>query len=120
MAHCGGEWGEVLADTVIATTILDWLLHHRHMFNIRGESYRLREKQQAGLFAASATPTLVPEEDANNRQGAGQFQYRRSWVKSTPALTFRGYRLAGAPPRSQCPNRMRVKPRGTQIVPRDA
>lgn len=25
-----------------------------------------------------------------NRQGAGQFQYRRSWVKSTPALTFRG------------------------------
>ncbi len=121
MAHCGGEWGEVLGDTVIATTILDRLLHHSHVFNIRGESYRLREKQ-AGLFAASPTPVLTSGEEsaAINRQGVGQFQYRRSWVKRTPALTFRGYRLAGAPPRSQCPNRVRVKPRGTPIVPRDA
>lgn len=44
------EWGEVLGDPVIATAILDRLLHHSHVINIRGESYRLREKKRAGLF----------------------------------------------------------------------
>ena len=45
-----GEWGELLGDSVIAAAILDRLLHHSHVLNIRGESYRLREKPQAGLF----------------------------------------------------------------------
>jgi DNA replication protein DnaC len=45
------EWGDVLGDTVIATAILDRLLHHSHVLNIRGDSYRLREKRRAGLFA---------------------------------------------------------------------
>ena len=46
------EWGELLGDTVIASATLDRLLHHSHVLNIRGESYRLREKRQAGLFAS--------------------------------------------------------------------
>jgi hypothetical protein len=45
-----GEWGELLGDGVIATAILDRLLHHSHVLNIRGESYRLRQKKQAGLI----------------------------------------------------------------------
>lgn len=44
------EWGEVLGDSVIAAAILDRLLHHSHVLNIRGESFRLREKKRAGLF----------------------------------------------------------------------
>ena len=47
-----GEWGELLGDTVIASAILDRLLHHSHVLNIRGESYRLREKRHAGLFSS--------------------------------------------------------------------
>ena len=31
---------------------LDRLLHHRHVLNIRGENYRLREKRQAGIFSS--------------------------------------------------------------------
>ena len=46
------EWGELLGDTVIASATLDRLLHHSHVLNIRGESYRLREKHKAGLFAS--------------------------------------------------------------------
>lgn len=46
------EWGEVFGDPVIATAILDRLLHHSHVVNIRGESYRLKEKRRAGLYAA--------------------------------------------------------------------
>jgi DNA replication protein DnaC len=73
-----GEWGEVLGDPVIATAILDRLLHHSHILNIRGESYRLREKKQAGLLGVSLVPgpTGGPaEEDAtpSTRPGVGQF-----------------------------------------------
>ena len=51
------EWGEVLGDPVIATAILDRLLHHSHVMNIRGDSYRLREKtKRAGLFSAPPIP----------------------------------------------------------------
>jgi DNA replication protein DnaC len=40
------EWGEVFGDAVVATAILDRLLHHSHIITIRGESYRLKEKKK--------------------------------------------------------------------------
>lgn len=45
-----GEWGEVVADQVLASAILDRLLHVSTTINIRGQSYRLREKRRAGVF----------------------------------------------------------------------
>ena len=44
-----GAWGEVFGDRIIATAILDRLLHHAVTLNIRGNSYRLKEKLKAGL-----------------------------------------------------------------------
>jgi len=44
-----GEWGEVFGDPIVATAILDRLLHHSHVVTIRGESYRLKEKRKSGL-----------------------------------------------------------------------
>lgn len=41
-----GEWGSIFADTVVASAILDRLLHHSTSFNIKGESYRLKEKKK--------------------------------------------------------------------------
>jgi DNA replication protein DnaC len=42
------EWGNILGgDRVVASAILDRLLHHSVVFNIKGESYRLREKRDA-------------------------------------------------------------------------
>ncbi len=50
-----GEWGEVFSgDTVIATAILDRLLHHSTTISIKGESYRLKDKKKAGIIT---TPT---------------------------------------------------------------
>jgi DNA replication protein DnaC len=47
-----GEWGHVFGDDpVMASAALDRLLHRSTIINIRGESYRLREKRQAGLAA---------------------------------------------------------------------
>ena len=36
------EWGEVFGDTVVATALLDRLLHHAVVVHIEGASYRLR------------------------------------------------------------------------------
>ena len=50
-----GEWGAVFGDPVVATAILDRLLHHSHVITIRGDSYRLREKRRSGLLKATST-----------------------------------------------------------------
>jgi len=44
------EWGEVFGDPVIATAILDRILHHSITLNIKGDSYRLKKRKKAGLF----------------------------------------------------------------------
>ena len=46
------EWGHVLGDEVMAAALIDRLLHHCHIVNIRGNSYRMREHQH-WLRAAS-------------------------------------------------------------------
>jgi DNA replication protein DnaC len=45
-----GEWGTIFGDQIIATAILDRLLHHSTTVNIRGDSYRLKERRKAGLL----------------------------------------------------------------------
>ncbi|CAM5534114.1 Insertion sequence IS5376 putative ATP-binding protein [Streptomyces tendae] len=42
-----GEWGEVFGDEVLATAILDRLLHHCEVVPINGNSYRLKNRLQA-------------------------------------------------------------------------
>ena len=37
------EWGEIFGDPVAASAMLDRLLHHCHIVNIKGNSYRLRQ-----------------------------------------------------------------------------
>jgi DNA replication protein DnaC len=48
-----GDWGSIFGDPIIATAILDRLLHHSTTINIRGESYRLKERRRAGLLASA-------------------------------------------------------------------
>ena len=41
------DWPEILAgDEILATAILDRLLHHRHVLIIKGRSYRLRDLER--------------------------------------------------------------------------
>ena len=37
------EWGAILGDEVMAAALIDRLMHHCHVVNIRGNSYRMRE-----------------------------------------------------------------------------
>ena len=52
----GADWGEMFGDYVLATAILDRLLHHSTTLNIKGESYRLKEKRKAGVLTKNTTP----------------------------------------------------------------
>lgn len=90
-----GEWGSIFGDPIIATAILDRLLHHSTTVNIRGESYRLKERRKAGLLpgreggsgvGAFRSPGLrsaqnAPKSGAGLRSGRGHGkQFMRSWV----------------------------------------
>jgi len=67
------EWGIVFGDEVLATAILDRLLHHSHTLLITGESYRLREKRKSGLIrsrlAASEPMEAYREPEVNIENG---------------------------------------------------
>jgi DNA replication protein DnaC len=52
-----GEWDELFGDGVLATAVLDRLLHHAHILNIRGQSYRLKDKMKAGVYTAPTDKT---------------------------------------------------------------
>lgn len=52
-----GEWGEIFKDTVIASAVLDRILHHCTTVNIRGESYRLKERRKQGLLHGQTART---------------------------------------------------------------
>jgi DNA replication protein DnaC len=49
------DWGSIFGDPIIATAILDRLLHHSTTINIRGESYRLKDRRRAGLLPTRGT-----------------------------------------------------------------
>ena len=54
------DWGELLSDNVLATALLDRLLHHAYVVNIRGQTYRLRDRLKAGV--QTVPPTDIPAE----------------------------------------------------------
>jgi DNA replication protein DnaC len=55
------QWGAVFGDDVLASAILDRLLHHSHTLVVQGESYRLRQKKRAGLLGRTVKPTNEAE-----------------------------------------------------------
>ena len=62
------EWGEVFGDTVVATALLDRLLHHAIVVRIEGASYRHR--RHAYLLPDSAVARSVQQPNpAPRRRG---------------------------------------------------
>lgn len=63
------EWGDVFGDPVVATALLDRLLHHAIVIQIDGASYRLR--QHAGLIPENSLvrPPTSPHAAPPKRRG---------------------------------------------------
>jgi DNA replication protein DnaC len=47
-------WGEVFGDDVLASAVLDRLVHRAVVFNIRGKSWRMKEHQALQEASRSA------------------------------------------------------------------
>lgn len=54
------EWGAILSDEVMAAALIDRLMRHCHVVNIRGNSYRMRE--HTDLWKA-----MQPENQASDK-----------------------------------------------------
>nr|WP_277985941.1 IS21-like element helper ATPase IstB [Sphingobium fuliginis] len=54
------EWGDVFGDPVVATALLDRLLHHAVVIQIEGSSYRMRQHADLLPEHARATPSINP------------------------------------------------------------
>ncbi len=48
------QWGKMFSDEVTAAAMLDRLLHHSNIVNIKGDSYRLKNKRKAGAVAPAS------------------------------------------------------------------
>lgn len=60
-----GQWDETFAgNTALTSAMLDRVLHHAHVIQIKGESFRLKEKRKAGIIKQQVT---------NNNQVVDQF-----------------------------------------------
>jgi DNA replication protein DnaC len=55
------EWGEVFGDDVMASALIDRLVHHCHIVNIRGNSYRMRQHADLQrLLSPTPPPPVTP------------------------------------------------------------
>jgi DNA replication protein DnaC len=60
-----GQWDQAFAgDTTLTAALLDRLLHHSNVIQIKGESFRLKDKRKAGI--------IKPRQSTDNL-GVGQF-----------------------------------------------
>ena len=70
------EWGEVFGDPVVATALLDRLLHHASVIQIEGASYRLR--QHADLLPETALKRSTTTASANQPKRRGRPPKKRT------------------------------------------
>jgi DNA replication protein DnaC len=71
------EWGEVLGDEVMAAALIDRLLHHCHIVNIRGNSYRMRAHSDLWKQLHHS-----PEGDRGSAPGPSRRSPRRKEVRT--------------------------------------
>jgi len=55
------EWGAILGDEVMAAALIDRLMHHCHVVNIRGNSYRMREHADLHLALRPGADSTASE-----------------------------------------------------------
>ena len=50
-----GHWDEIFAgNTALTSALLDRILHHSHVIQIKGDSYRPKDKRKAGIVQPTA------------------------------------------------------------------
>ena len=65
------EWGEVLGDEVMAAALIDRVLHHCHIVNIRGNSYRMRQHTEVWQALRQSSEESTTRSRRKAREGKG-------------------------------------------------
>lgn len=79
-----GDWGSIFGDPIIATAILDRLLHHSTTINIRGESYRLKDRRKAGLVPAREQERAAGSPSLASASVSPKTRQKRRWAPLRP------------------------------------
>ena len=101
-----GRWGEVFGDEVVAAAMIDRLVHHAEVVSLRGDSYRLKDRD---LGPAPPTPTHPPtptdQSGGKSRRGGGGQPPRAAGGPPPPRLFPRPLSRSGPgpPPRAMLP-----------------
>jgi DNA replication protein DnaC len=69
------QWGEIFGDEVMAAALIDRLVHHCHIVNVRGNSYRMRQHRELGLTLLKEPdrePTASETADRRRPDGRGR------------------------------------------------
>jgi DNA replication protein DnaC len=48
-----GRWGETFSDDVVAAAMIDRLVHHAEVISLKGDSYRLKDRDLGRVPAAT-------------------------------------------------------------------
>ena len=64
------EWGEIFGDDLMAGALIDRLLHHCHIVNIRGSSYRMRKHTDLSKILHSPPAQSSPSPPKRKRARA--------------------------------------------------
>lgn len=70
------DWGDVFGDEVMAAALIDRLLHHCHIVNIRGNSHRMRDHR------ALANRLMPPHRRPIATAGLGGRRPDRPWART--------------------------------------
>ena len=49
------RWGEVFGDDVVAAAMIDRLVHHAEVISLKGDSYRLKDRDLGRVPAATTS-----------------------------------------------------------------
>ena len=63
------EWGEVLGDEAMAAALIDRILHHCHIVNIRGNSYRMRQHTELWRALRQGSEEAAPHSRKKAKEG---------------------------------------------------
>jgi DNA replication protein DnaC len=66
------EWGDIFGDEMMAAALIDRLVHHCHIVNIRGTSYRMREHRDLAARLATTAPTPASPPPSRDRRPSRQ------------------------------------------------
>jgi DNA replication protein DnaC len=62
------EWGEIFGDDVLASALIDRLVHHCHIVNIRGNSYRMRQHTDLQHLLTPDDPAPHPRRSRTRKE----------------------------------------------------